>query len=187
MYVNGIVIQKRVDNRYKGIDGSGFSVNSGENWYFNNDKQLSRIFEPFYDEHINLTYWNLERHSWVSACTDMEYINTYIEESIKRNIKYRILLCETEVENPVMGIPKFVRKEFLGYDYAYETGDNYSAVYNEIPYVFPQFELNENGLFNTEEQIKQYILERERYIKSHHPCTLESGDFIIFKLHELFF
>ena len=54
MYVNGIVIQKYVDNNYKGIDGSGFSENTGENWYFNNDEHLSELFEPFYDEHIGI-------------------------------------------------------------------------------------------------------------------------------------
>ena len=54
MYVNGIVIQKYVDNNYKGIDGSGFSESTGENWYFNNDEHLSELFEPFYDEHIGI-------------------------------------------------------------------------------------------------------------------------------------
>lgn len=35
MYVNGYIIQKFVDNGYKGVDGSGFSTDSGENWYLN--------------------------------------------------------------------------------------------------------------------------------------------------------
>lgn len=185
MYVNGIVIQKYVSNSYKGIDGSGFSENTGLNWYFNDDEQLAKSFEPFYEEHIDMTYWNLEDHSWVAACNDIDYINRYIAESQKRGIQYRLLLCESDVPDPVFDATG-LKTKFLGYDYAYARGDNYSAVYNEIPFVFPQFRLNCNGLFDTEDEIKEYILERERFIKLHAPCTLEEGDFIIFKLHEIY-
>lgn len=184
MYVNGIVIQKYVDSSYKGIDGSGFSENTGHNWYFNDDEQLSAFYEPFYDEYIGKTYWNMDEHSWVAACNNMDYINKYLEESIKRGIQYRLLLCESEVPNPTMKVSG-LEKKFLGYDYAYAAGDNYSAVYNEIPFVFPQFKLNCNGLFDTEEEIKEYILERERFKKFHPPYTLEEGDFVIFRLHEI--
>ncbi len=185
MYINGIVIQKYVSNSYKGIDGSGFSENTGKNWYFNYDEQLSDLFEPFYDEHINMTYWNLKEHSWVAACKDMDYIIRYIAESKKRGIQYRLLLCESEIPDPIFNVSE-LKMKFLGYDYAYARGDNYSAVYNEIPYVFPQFQLNCNGLFDTEEEIKEYILERERFEKLHPPYTLEAGDFIIFRLHEVY-
>ncbi|MDE5884129.1 MAG: hypothetical protein K2H29_03510 [Oscillospiraceae bacterium] len=185
MYVNGIVIQKYVSNSYKGIDGSGFSENTGRNWYFNYDEQLSDLFESFYDEHIGMTYWNLKKHSWVAACNNMDYIISYIAESKKRGIQYRLLLCESEVPNPIFNISE-LKTKFLGYDYAYANGDNYSAVYNEIPFVFPQFQLNYNGLFDTEEEIKEYILERERFKKLHPPYALEDGDFIIFRLHEVY-
>ena len=185
MYVNGFVIQKYADNSYKGIDGSGFSDSTGENWYFNNDEKLSKEFEPFCDENINKTYYNTDEYSYVSVCTDMKYIVKYIEESKKQNIKYRLLLCETEIQNPVMKLPE-IEMKFLGYDYAYSIGDNYSAVYNEIPYVFQQFKLNENGLFQTEKEIREYIIERERYKSTHSPYTLEEGEFTIFKLHEVF-
>ncbi len=47
------------------------------------------------------------------------------------------------------------KKIFLGYDYAYAAGDNYSAVYNEIPFVFTQFQLNHYGLFQTREEINE--------------------------------
>lgn len=185
MYTNGLVIQKYVNNSYKGIDGSGFSENTGENWYFNNDEQLSEIFEPFYDEHIGKTYFDLNEHSWVAACSNMDYIYKYIEESKKRDIKYRLLLCESEIPTPAMEAQGF-KKVFLGYDYAYAAGDNYSAVYNEIPFVFTEFKLNCNGLFQTKEEIREYISERERFKKSHAPYTLEEGDFIIFRLHEIY-
>lgn len=68
---------------------------------------------------------------------------------------------------------------------AYENGDNYSAVYNEIPFVFTDFELNENGLFQTKEEILEYISKREEYEKAHKPYTLEVGDFTIFEVYEV--
>ena len=185
MYVNGIVVQKYVDSQYKGIDGSDFSANTGENWYFNNDEHLSDLFEPFYDEYIGRTYWDLDKKTWVAACNDMDYIYRYINESKKQNISYRLLLCETEISSPTMMIPE-CNKKFLGYDYAYATGDNYSAVYNEIPFVFPDFKLNRNGLFQTEKEIYKYILERERFKKVNPPHTLEDGDFVVFRLHEIY-
>ena len=41
MHVNGYIIQKFVDNGYKGVDGSGFSTDSGENWYLNRVEEYS--------------------------------------------------------------------------------------------------------------------------------------------------
>lgn len=185
MFVNGIVIQKYADNHYKGIDGSGFTSYTGENWYFNSDNNLSDEFEPYYDEYINKTYYNMAENSWVSACNDMDYVYKYIAESEKQGIKYRLILCETEISSPVMSIP-CCDKLFLGYDYAYATGENYSAVYNEIPFVFPEFKLNQNGLFQTESEIYKYIHMREEFTKNNPPNTLESGDFIVYRLHEIY-
>lgn len=184
MYVNGIIIQENKDKKYKGIDGSGFSYNTGNNWYLNGIEGMER-FEEYYDENIGMTYYHLDDRSYVAVCNDWDYINDYIKESVKRGIEYRILLCETEIPQPIMKIPSTIQKKFLGYDYAYATGDNYSAVYNEIPNVFPQFQLNSNGLFETEEEIKAYISIREQYEQNHDPYILESGDFIIYKLYEV--
>ncbi len=33
MYINGFIIQEYIENGYKGIDGSGFSKNTGRNWF----------------------------------------------------------------------------------------------------------------------------------------------------------
>ncbi len=184
MYVNGIVIQENKNEEYKGIDGSRFSPDVGRNWYFNYMEGMES-FEEYYDENIGLTFYNLDNGSYVAACNDWNYIYDYIKESEKRGIKYRIILCETEIPQPIMEFSSAIQKEFLGYDYAYARGDNYSALYNEIPSVFPQFQLNNNGLFETEEEIREYISTREQYEQSHAPNTLESGDFIIFKLYEV--
>ena len=123
---------------------------------------------------------------YIGCCNDLDYIKTYIQESKKINIKYRILFCETTQKKPFFKEYKKLHLKFLGYDYAYAGGDNYSAVYNEIPFVFTEFQLNHNGLFQTEEAIRAYIMERERFKKNHAPGALEEGDFTIFRLHELF-
>ena len=47
MYLNGFIIQKAVDNGYKGVDGSGFSANTGENWYLNDNDDYRAEFEPY--------------------------------------------------------------------------------------------------------------------------------------------
>ena len=185
MFVNGIVVQSCTDNVYRGIDGSGFSAKTAQNWFFNCDESTSESFEPYYDENIGRTYLNFKKHTWISACNDMDYIYKYIKEAEKRSIKYRLLLCETDVPDPKFDCPD-LEKIFLGYDYAYGTGDNYSAVYNEIPRVFPQFRLNQYGLFQTREEIEEYIAEREKFKLTHPPLTLEEGDFEVFRLSEIF-
>lgn len=184
MFVNGIVVQKYTDGPYKGIDGSGYSENTAENWFLNFYEDTAE-FEAYYDENIGRTYYNMGEHAWIAACNDMEHIYKYAEEAKKRNIKYRLLLCETDVPDPKFECPE-LKKVFLGYDYAYASGDNYSAVYNEIPHVFTQFHLNQYGLFQTREEIDRYIAERERFKLTHPPLMLEEGDFVVFRLHEIF-
>ncbi len=177
MYCNGIVVRRQSDERYKGIDSCD---SKGENWYFYDDPE----FEQFYDEHIELTCYDFPEGSRVAACTDTEYIRKYIETSQERGIKYRLILCETDIPQPQFD-PTGLEKTFLGYDYAYTGGDYYSAVYNEVPYVFPQFSLNDNELFETEGEIRAYLAEREKYVSTHPPLTLETGDFAVYRLWEI--
>lgn len=93
------------------------------------------------------------------------------------------MLCKSEISAPIITATDF-KTSFLGYDYAYASGDYYSAVYNEVPFIFPQFQLNDNGLFQTEQEIRHYIKARETYTQSHEPYSLETGEFIIYKLYE---
>ena len=58
-------------------------------------------------------------------------------------------------------------------------------IHNEVHYVFRQFRLNENELFETEQEIRDYLTEREKYVSTHPPLTLEVGDFTVYKLWEL--
>ena len=83
MFVNGIVVQSYVDNSYRGIDGSGFGKNSAQNWFLNDREDISDYFVSYYDEKIGKTYWNLEDHTWIAACNDMDYIYAYVREAEK--------------------------------------------------------------------------------------------------------
>ncbi len=185
IYTNGFVIQEYKDNTYKGIDGSGFSVDSARNWYLNDSEKYEEQFEHFYDEFIGKTYWNIEPHSWVSVCTDLEYLRRYTEVSKELGIRYRIILVRTNIPAPVLNSDLFGDTMFLGYDYAYIGGDNYSAVYNEIPFVFDNIQLNKNGLIETMDEMLAYISQRDVFVNNHAPYTLEVGDFAIMELYEV--
>ena len=180
MYTNGIIIKRRNDSPYRGIDETGFD--NGENWYLNDI--MPEKFEEYYDEHIELTYYDLTDYEWAAVCTDMDYIRQYIEESEKLGIEYRLILCESDIPRPTMELPP-CEKEFLGYDYTYVGGDYYSAVFSEVPAVFPQFRLNKNGLFETEEEIRSYLAAREEFVRTHPKLTLEVGNFAVFRLWEI--
>ena len=69
MHINGFIIREYKEGTYKGVDGSGFSEEAAKNWYLNDHEAYQEQFEPYYDEYIGKTYWNLEPHTWVAACT----------------------------------------------------------------------------------------------------------------------
>ena len=177
LFVNGIVIQKLVDNAsgYRGIDGLDYSMN----WYLCIDPGCEDL-EKYVDENIELTYYDIGDGECIAACTDIGFIKKWAE----RSSNFRLLLCETDVPRPVMEMPK-CSKKFLGYDYAYTGGDFYSAVYHEIPSGFSQFELNENGLFASMEEMERYLSARREFEACHPANTLETGDFVVYRLWEL--
>jgi len=84
MYRNGIIIQSLKDNGYKGVDGSGFSADSAENWYLNNYQDCSD-FEDYYDEYINRTFF-VPVEDIVSNDYDLS-INKY-KETVYEAVEY---------------------------------------------------------------------------------------------------
>jgi len=183
-YINGYIIQEDKNSDYRGVDGSGLIGTLGENWYLNDKPGYEERFAPFYEEYIGLDYYFVEPQTFVGACTDINYIREYIKASKELGIKYRVMLVKTDIPRPVCEVEDSVDLKFLGYDYAYAMADYYSAVYNEVHGIFPQFKLNANGLFETEEEIREYLKAREEFVAAHPPYTLESGDFTIFEVYE---
>lgn len=178
MNINGLIMQKCERRLYQGVDGN--------NWYLNQSgiKEL----DTFFDDNIEKAWGN---DNYVDVCNDIEYICRYVDESKKKNIKYRIIACITEKKLPKMVLSTETDMIFLGYDYAYSGGSYYSAVLNDIIskriQQFSSIKLNSFGLFESHQEIMDFINLR-RYMKKKE-CNqeeyLEEGDFITYKLYEL--
>lgn len=173
--INGIIMQRDEGGKYKGVEG--------DNWYLND--KYPELFEEYFCENIEKSWFDTD---FVDVCTDIHFMEKYIELSKLNNIKFRVLLCETEKEKPQ--IQKNIwNTRFIGYDYAYLGGSYYSAVLNDICLRkiqgFTKYILNDNGLFDDVVDIKDFIFHREQYRKRCNDNAIEKGDFTIYKLYEI--
>ncbi len=169
---NGIIVQRKSCSKYQGIEG--------DNWYLYSDKD----FETYLDENIRLSWY---RDDFVDVCNDLEFVNKYIKKSKELGIEYRVLLCSTEKSEPQFNIDLFKNKEFLGYDYAYLGGSYYSAVNSDVGRIaeFEECELNKFGLFDTLDEVLEFVDKREK-LKYNYPVNhFEGGEFAVYKLHIL--
>ena len=173
--INGIIFQRDDNRDYKGVEG--------DNWYLNNI--FSELLEDFFGENIEKSWYD---SNYVDVCNDYSFIEKYIELSKRENIKFRMLLCETDRLKPRLTNINWKTK-FIGYDYAYLGGSYYSAVYNDIYskriQQFLYFKLNCNGLFEHIENLNEFIRLREDMISQDNNMILEQGDFTIYKLYEI--
>lgn len=175
---NGYIIQRRSESNYCGVEG--------DNWYLNycSDK---KCFEEFYNANIDKSWSDL---NYVDCCSDVEYIRCYINESLLLGIKFNILLCSTNREKPILEKSNLgQRGKVLGYDYAYAGGSYYSCILNDIISgrieEFKQIHLNENGLFDSYEEVEEFIMYREKIKNENQDYIFEEGDFIIYKITEV--
>lgn len=81
---------------------------------------------------------------------------------------------------------------FLGFDYAYPSGDYYSAVANDIIYHKGYFmtkwrhKLNQYGLFSRADQIQAFVKDRKNWLnRSVHNHVVELGNFVVFRIFEV--
>ena len=173
--INGVIIQRNTMGRYKGVEG--------DNWYLND--KYPELFEEFFCENIEKSWCDSD---FVDVCTNLHFIEKYIELSRRNNIKFRILLCETEKEKPKMRNMTW-NTRFIGYDYAYLGGSYYSAVLNDICSgrieQFANCLLNRNGLFENITNLQNFILQREHYKRQYGTQVIEEGNFVIYKLYEV--
>jgi len=175
MVVNGVIFQEMTDNGYKGIEGN--------NWYLNEiyPSTIGRYFEE------NIEMAALCTPNWVDVCTDESFIMEYIRLSQANGIDFRILLVETNQNNPQMNLT-FGYTTFLGYDYAYPGGDYYSSVYEDI-YLrrlkyFSNIKLNEYGLFEKKADVEDFVVKRNQ-LEHTVDNDLEKGNFIVYKLSQI--
>lgn len=176
--VNGYIIQKENQSNYRGIDG--------DNWFLNYCSD-NTYFAKFHEDTIDNGIENPER---VECCTDTDYIKKCIEEAKKLGIPFRVLLCATNRQQPVLDTEGscFASKE-LGYDVAYSGGSFYSCVLNDVVSErIPEFQgirLNENGLFSSYEDAGVFLKQREELEKATAEYMFEKGDYVIYKLTEV--
>lgn len=175
---NGYIIQRKPISNYCGIDG--------DNWYLNYCSDKS-YFENYFDENIEKAWANL---NFVDCCVDNEYMRYCIEESLKLGIEFRVLLCSTSKKAPRLEKIELGQVgNILGYDYAYSGGSYYSCILNDIISgrikEFSKFHLNENGLFDSYEEVEKFILCREKMKDKNSDYVFEDGDFIIYKITEI--
>ena len=116
----------------------------------------------------------------------------YYSECNRLGISPRLLYCETECKNSSVVISEFCNSTyctFLGYDYAYPSGDYYSAVANDIIYRKDEFSIkwktyiNQYGLISSEKLIQLFAIERmEALQKNPNALSFETGNFVIFRV-----
>jgi len=186
LYKNGIIIQKKDKNEkgYYGIDGL-----QKDNWYLTFGifkENIDKYIDEYYFKYIDNIYFFDDRY--IGCCNDLDYIKTYIQESKKINIKYRILFCETTQKKPFFKEYKKLHLKFLGYDYAqpcpsYASCIPYEINREDIPELY-NIKLNKYGLFDTEKDVLNFKKLRDN-LQNKEELGLELGDFFIYKLSEV--
>jgi len=170
---NGYIVQRVSESGYRGIDG--------DNWYLNYCSE-DTYFANFHTANIE--------NSFVECCTDVEYVQRYMEESKKLGISFRILLCSTNRPEPALGETRFEHADnVLGFDVAYSGGSYYSCVLNDIVSGrIPEFQnirLNGNGLFSSYEEAEAFLKRREELEQATTEYIFEKGDYVIYGLTEV--
>lgn len=175
---NGLIFQKKRDGGYMGVEG--------DNWYLND--LYPNTIGIYFDENIAKSWY---RSDWVDVCNDIFFINEYINLSRMNKIDFRILLCETNCNFPIIN-SNYNNTTYLGYDYAYAGGSYYSAIYSDL-YCrkiegLSEIQLNQNGLLDSEFEIDRFINKRNDLIRNCENVNMfELGDFIKYKLYQINF
>ena len=175
---NGYIVQRVSESGYRGIDG--------DNWYLNYCS-ADIYFANFHAANIDNSF---ENPRVVECCTDVEYLQRYMEESKKLGISFRILLCSTDRSEPALGETRFGQADnVLGFDVAYSGGSYYSCVLNDVVSGrIPEFQnirLNGNGLFSSYEEAEAFLKRREELEQATTEYIFEKGDYVIYRLTEV--
>lgn len=116
----------------------------------------------------------------------------YYAECERQQKNVRLLYCEVSGCNSSMSLPNYYNHSdrfFLGFDYAYPSGDYYSAVANDVIFRNGSLSskwrqhLNEYGLFQNAEQVQSFAQDRlaflhNKSIDEHY--YIERGNFSVF-------
>lgn len=194
LYSNGFMI-KRIDSKWaqnyiKNNHGYSYKGIEGDTWPISMVDEEIELQERNYL--YDYVYHNIEERAFdqnvAAICNDLNFLNRYLKACKKVNFQVCILFCETEKMQPKYEIDLKGNDnyKFIGYDYAYADPDYYSCIFHDIPRVkeLSQLKLNENGLFDTIEEIHQFIDIREDLKQINSISKFESGNFTIYRLWE---
>lgn len=160
----------------------------GDNWPIDDySENISSDVVNFINDFV---YENIENVSnygkSINACIDIDFINYYIDNCKRANLNIEILFVETELDSPIcpIKIAEDKRFKFIGFDYAFPVVDYFSAIYENYSVIskFHKFNLNEFGLFNSEEEVKMYKELRQKIINTQTDIHLETGEFVVYKV-----
>lgn len=142
-------------------------------------------------EYCEIAYHDLSFPMLIDYDSALDYYHLCLQVGNKP----RLLFCEVMTNCMSCALPHFINSGnsiFLGFDYAYPSGDYYSAIANDILYdrngYFAHWKsrLNEFGLLTTEEELLQFVQERTQLVKEFEECDkemqLEKGFFACFRL-----
>lgn len=180
--INGMIVQKWTENEYQGIEG--------DNWFLRNDSEL----DDYVDKYVDRS-WE-EESLWVDVCNEYDFILKYAREARKQGVLFRILLCESEIQQPQMELPPTVQLQFIGFDIAEINSGFYSSINSDLINhridSLKGHKINEYGLFQTHEEASMYQKERNTLFKQYDGIVaasdsqyLEKGEFYILKIYEV--
>ena len=167
---------------YNGIEGDNWPICS-----YDKDILGSEKFNYLYGYLDNQLMRSNFDSQYVGVISDINFIREYLESCKVLGFDTEVLFCETERILPKISIniDKIRNKlKFIGYDYGYPGEDYYSCVYNDVSRIveMSHLQLNKYGLFDTEEEIIEFISLRNELEKIYPKYAFELGEFIIYKL-----
>jgi hypothetical protein len=209
-YNNGIVIQETNKNRFEftAHPQSGFNPNQNYLSYrglaryyswplgFKHGLVANALLDEANDKWFGYNHPMSPLTYPIETAPDRDYCIRYVNHCQSKGIETRLLFCRTEIGFPIWDSPLPAMK-FLGYDYSTS-----QAFFPIIPgdllldsspdeklgpemYRLLEFDkkLNENQLFNTESDIRDYIKTREEAFLAEN--YMEHDDLVVFEVSEV--
>jgi hypothetical protein len=186
---NGFIVRRINKSRgktYLGVENDNWPLN---NIYYD-DSQNHEInyLMNYYDDNIDISW----QGDCVEVCCNIDYIRRYFNACNELNIEVDIIYCETNLIHPNFNNIQCIEQlkdNFIGYDYAYSGGSYYSCVLNDVVSMrlleFSKVKLNKFGLFDTINDLMEFIKKRNQLKDISPQFTFENGDFIIYKLYNV--
>jgi hypothetical protein len=170
---------------YKGFYG----LLEDDIWPLDLTNEKNQELKKYFYDFIHLAWKDDNR---VDLCENHDFVKKYYKACNDEEFNTDIKFCMASKNQPNINpsqIKKIIQNaEFVGYDYAWSGGDFYSAVFSDV---FTKritglmdLNLNQYGLFDTEESIVEFVKRRNKLIEvSSDPIAeFEGGDFCYYKI-----